>query len=310
MTLLRSSLAAAAAGALALAARLSARRAGLVLVYHALAERGGDPGHELVPPHGLALFEAQLRHLRARYRLVPAKDILAAAAARRRGQRFPVAITFDDDLASHVRLAGPVLQRAGAPATFFLCGASLERPFSFWWERLQRAVDRGLDPPLEGTGVHQLAERIEAMGPQERDAVATQLAAELGPDPEDAGLRASDVRALVAAGFDVGFHTLRHDRLVTLPDDDLARAMTEGRAALEATLGRPLSLIAYPHGKADHRVARAARNAGFQLGFTGVPEPVVPGGDPLLFGRVVPAHGSVGALAVQLVRTLLGRRHR
>jgi peptidoglycan/xylan/chitin deacetylase (PgdA/CDA1 family) len=32
----------------------------------------------------------------------------------------------------------PVLERHVAPATFFLNGASLERPFAFWWERLQR----------------------------------------------------------------------------------------------------------------------------------------------------------------------------
>jgi hypothetical protein len=51
---------------LGLALRLSARRTGLVLVYHALAERQGDPARELVPPQSLEAFERQLRLVKSR----------------------------------------------------------------------------------------------------------------------------------------------------------------------------------------------------------------------------------------------------
>ena len=61
-------------------------------------------------------------------RIVRAEDLPAMVAARRRWHRFPVAITFDDDLASHVRLALPALTRLGVQATFFLTGATLEGP--------------------------------------------------------------------------------------------------------------------------------------------------------------------------------------
>ena len=52
-------------------------------------------------------------------------------------------------------------------------------------------------------------------------------------DPPDAGLRAEDVRTLADAGFEVGFHTLRHDPLPQLDDEALRRAMVDGRAELE-----------------------------------------------------------------------------
>ena len=78
--------------------RLSARRAGLALVYHRIGDPPGDPDRELVPARGTAQFESELRHLKKRYRVVPASRLLEAAAARRRGERFPVSITFDDDL--------------------------------------------------------------------------------------------------------------------------------------------------------------------------------------------------------------------
>jgi len=293
------------ARALALALRLSGRRAGLVLVYHALAERTGDPERELVPPHGIALFEAQLRHLRGCYRLVRAEELLSAVVARRRGERFPIALTFDDDLVSHVRLAAPILQRVGAPATFFLCGASLERPHAFWWQRLQRAADEGHQLPIEGRDVHEVAARVESLSPEARDRMEEWLVQRLGPDPENEGLRSEHVNELVERGFEIGFHTLRHDRLTGLDDGALARAMTEGRAELEHAAARPLTAIAYPHGKADEEVARAAREAGFVLGFTGYQRPVVRASDPMLLGRFVPAHGPVAAFALQLVRTVL-----
>ena len=63
-----------------------------------------------------------------------------------------MAITFDDDLRSHVDFAAPLLARVGATATFFLSGSSLDDPNRFWWERLQEAFDRGLDLPSVGDG--------------------------------------------------------------------------------------------------------------------------------------------------------------
>jgi len=299
--------------------RLSGRRAGVVLVYHGVADAQGDPRRDVVAPHGKRLVEEQLRHVRARYRPVRAAELQAAAGARRRGQRFPVAVTFDDDLDSHAKVSAPLLRGLGLPATFFLCGASLHAPFRFWWERLQAAVDAGLAlppgapelelPPAAGerpwTGaLHAVAMTIEAMPAAERDAIAAGLGERVGPDPPDAGMRAKLVRELVEAGFDVGFHTIRHDRMTALDDDALARALRNGRAELASLAGCELDSFAYPHGKADARVARAAGAAGFVSGFTTVPRVVGPDDDPLLQGRHEPSYDSAGHLAVELVKLL------
>jgi peptidoglycan/xylan/chitin deacetylase (PgdA/CDA1 family) len=294
---LRSFLRRAAATLLAYGFRLSGRRRGLALVYHALAEQQGDPARELVPAHAVALFEAQVRHLEARYRVVPAHDLLPAVAARRRGGRLPVSITFDDDLASHLEHAAPALERLGLPATFFLTGASLDAPFAFWWQRLQAAADRGLD--IGATGIHERAAAIEAMPFEERARVAEALPADLG----EHALNREGVRTLAGSGFEIGFHTLRHDRLPDLDDAALDRALRDGRAELEAVAG-PVTTIAYPHGKADARVARAARTAGFDVGFTGRYEPATDGTDPYLVGRVEPSFGTVADFAVQLAGAL------
>jgi peptidoglycan/xylan/chitin deacetylase (PgdA/CDA1 family) len=282
--------------------RLSNRPLAVALMYHRVAEHGGDPQRELVPAHSARLFERQLKHLRHTYRLVPASRLLDEAARRRRGQRIPVAVTFDDDLACHRDVAMPILTRLGVPAAFFLSGASLDRPFSFWWERLERALDRGT------SDIHEAAGWIEGLGAERRDIVADRLLDVAGPDPDDAGMRADDVRALTDAGFEIGFHTLRHYRLTGLDDDALRRAMTEGREALAELTGKPAAAIAYPHGKADARVAAAARAAGFRLGFRSLPGAIDAREDPLLLRRVEPSFGSIGEFAVQLGVALLRSR--
>lgn len=304
------------------AARWSRRRAGIALVYHEIANTARDPGRRLLPAAGISQFEGQLAHLRNRYRIVPASELLDAVRGRKRGERFPVAITFDDDLHTHVQVAMPILQRLRIPATFFLCGASLTRPFAFWWERLQAGVDRGMWELVEGAimppslgasterpprDIRVAAMRLRSMAPDQRDEAAKILSAGLGADPYGAGMRERDVRALVDAGFEIGFHTLRHDPLSSLGASALGMALNDGRPQLSEITGGELRLIAYPHGDANTRIAAAAQDAGFQFGFTTAGEAVTDRTDPMLIGRVTPTRRSTSHFALQLAGALIGR---
>jgi peptidoglycan/xylan/chitin deacetylase (PgdA/CDA1 family) len=295
--------------------RFSSRRAGVVVVYHRVGDPPGDPRAELVPALGTHLFEAQARHLGRRFRVVPPSSLLSAVRERRRGERFPAAITFDDDLRSHAEIALPILRRLELPAAFFLSGTSLEEPVEYWWQRLQAVFDRGLGLPAafhasglsteDPASIHEVGRLIEAMTPTERDGVDSELDAIVAPATHDGGLQVRDIRALVLADHEIGFHTVHHDPLPSLDDEALARALRDGRNRLEEAIGGPVTTIAYPHGKADTRVGDAARAVGYQFGFTGAAEPVRPDSDPLLLGRINHSYRSVGHFALQLVRTLL-----
>ena len=307
------------------ALRWSRRRVGAVLVFHAVDERCGDRHRELVAPHGSVQFAAHVRHVRRSYRPVLAGDILEAVANRRRGERVPVAITFDDDLPSHVHTALPLLQAHDAAATFFLTGASLERPSPFWWERLDRAVAAGIAPEtgarlaasigcrpedLAPGTIRAVGDHILSLPPAARTSIDRELARLPGPEPR--GLAASDVRALVAAGHEIGFHTRDHHPLTTLDAGELAKAMRRGRDELAAAAGHPPRAIAYPHGRADARVADAARAAGYTCGFTTQAEPVTDGSHRWLLGRLTPSYASGNRFRLELVATLVGvpsRRH-
>jgi peptidoglycan/xylan/chitin deacetylase (PgdA/CDA1 family) len=300
------------------ALRRSALRAGVALAYHRIGATTGSRERELVAPYGAELFEAELRLIAGSFRVVPPSRLYEEAGRRRRGEPFPLAITFDDDLPSHAGLASELLSRHGLPACFFVSGASLHEPREFWWEQLQRVVDGGLakrelvaavlgdseapDPrtPL----VKVLSRRIQTMTGEPRARVEALLREAAGPPPASAGMRAADVAALAEAGFEIGFHTRRHPLLTALGDEELEAAMTDGRAELDELAGARVAAISYPHGRADGRVAAAARRAGFVAGFTGRPESVRPVGDPLLMGRVEPSYRSVRELRAQLGRAL------
>jgi peptidoglycan/xylan/chitin deacetylase (PgdA/CDA1 family) len=289
----------------------SNRGAGVALVYHRVGEPAGDPRRELVPALATSLFAKQAGHLASHYDVVGASNLIRAVEERRRGGRFPVAITFDDDLPSHRDVAAPVLASAGLTATFFVSGASLQRPQRFWWERLQAAYDGQLDltaikpDGANGASIHDVARWIQNLPTREREQVDARLVELVGHDPPDSGLRAEALRTLAQLDFEIGFHTRRHHMLTSLDDQELAEAMRLGRDELEQVVQRPLRTIAYPHGQADRRIADAAREAGFAAGFTGVPSAVTHSSEPLLLGRVSPSYRSTGELAFDVAWTLL-----
>jgi peptidoglycan/xylan/chitin deacetylase (PgdA/CDA1 family)/SAM-dependent methyltransferase len=295
--------------------RLSAARVGAAFVYHRIGDPPGDPTRELVPALGSDLFSRQVRYLRRRYALVPASDLRPAILSRRRGQRIPVALTFDDDLPEHITAALPLLQDLRAPASFFLCGASLDGPSTFWWERLEAVTRHGQYPETlpetlalgaSESSIHETALRIQRLPRHERERVGEHLGESLGPERLPVGLRANDVKQLAAAGFEIGFHTLGHDELPPLDDESLHSALMDGRDRLQHLSGLPLTAVAYPHGSADERVARAARSCGYIAGFTTNGHGIGVGTNPLLMGRIAPSFTSVAETAWSLARGLAG----
>jgi peptidoglycan/xylan/chitin deacetylase (PgdA/CDA1 family) len=61
--------------------------------------------------------------------------------------------------------------------------------------------------------------------------------------------------------------------LRTLSNSKLREEMMGSKRALESRLGHEVPFIAYPNGKFDARVARAAQAAGYRLGFTEAQRP-------------------------------------
>ncbi len=290
----RSAIGAAVASARILRHVASDRRVGLVVLFHRVDERPGDPRRELVPAVGLAQFRRQLRWMRRLFRMVSAADIHAETGRRYRWRRIPLAVTFDDEWSTHVPLAMPALRAERVRATFFLTGSQLAGAPPFWWELLEEAP--------AGEDIFARAATITAAAPAERARITVELAQAIRP-PAARAMSADDIRRL-AQEHDLGFHTVRHDALGTLSEPELHAALRDGREPLERLAGRPLTLLAYPHGDAGPREARAAAEAGFAFAFTTAWRPCRPDTDARLIGRVEPGPATIGGFLRTLARTL------
>ena len=73
-------------------------------------------------------------------------------------------------------------------------------------------------------------------------------------------------RAFVAAGWEIGAHTMSHPRLTTLPLAEAEAEIQRSKKALEAALQTEIVSFAYPYGDLNNAVKNAVRAAGFALG--------------------------------------------
>lgn len=82
------------------------------------------------------------------------------------------------------------------------------------------------------------------------------------------------VKQLVAAGYEVGSHTVTHLNLTkrngTLQarQDRVREELSNSFSSIETHLGQPPVALAYPFGNYDTFTMRAAKDAGYQLAFT------------------------------------------
>jgi peptidoglycan/xylan/chitin deacetylase (PgdA/CDA1 family) len=260
------------------------------------------------PPFPVEELDRLVGYLRRRYLVVRASDLLHEARTRRAGGPVPVALTFDDDLASHAEAAAPVLRRHGAVGTAFLCGATSP----FWWQLLQGAVDDATLAPdhlpeVDGQAVRdavagrpgairRLAWLVENLTPQQRDRMTAALRALAPATPPLLG--PGQRQHLKDLGWEIGFHTGRHDPLPQLPEAELRHAVVDDGIRHSG------SAFAYPHGKATGREAQAVRAAGYTVAFTGAWGAVHAGTDPHLVPRVQPSWASPGRTVLALARAL------
>jgi peptidoglycan/xylan/chitin deacetylase (PgdA/CDA1 family) len=85
-----------------------------------------------------------------------------------------------------------------------------------------------------------------------------------GETPGEELLAADGVRALHAAGIEIGSHGATHRALTALSDADLEEEVAGSKAALEAVTGAPVVSFCYPYGDFDDRAVEAVRAAGYR----------------------------------------------
>jgi peptidoglycan/xylan/chitin deacetylase (PgdA/CDA1 family) len=241
-------------------------------------------------------------------------------------------ITFDDGYADNHDVALPVLRAHGLPATFFIATDYLNGG-RMWNDTVIEAV-RGcrhgtLDLTslgLEGVTALELApvrarraaiDRIlgaaKYLPPPERLA-KVHLVAELAGvvPPSNLMMTSEQVRSLARAGMQIGAHTASHPILARLPDAQAREEIARGKADLEALLGAPVTLFAYPNGRPGRdyiaRDVQTVRELGFMVAVSTSPGAAGPRCAPLLqLPRFTPWDRRAGRFGARLLKNLFTR---
>lgn len=293
-----------------------------ILIYHRVLPapdplRTGDPDADT--------FRWQMQLLADHFNVLPLRE---AARRLREGSLPPRAacVTFDDGYADNCTIALPILREVGLPATFFIATAYLDggRMFNDTLIEFAKAVLAGpCDLSALGLGTHAIdtvADRRRLMGtlighfkyqpPEQRLPAAEKLAADFGIRlPDNLMMSTEQLRALHAASMDIGGHTHTHPILARQDAEAARNEIGLGKDRLEALLGSPVRVFAYPNGRPvkdygpEH--VRMAVECGFEAAVSTRPAAADRDSGPHELPRFTPWDRTPARFGLRLLRSLV-----
>lgn len=227
-----------------------------------------------------------VKQLHALKRLANPVDLNSGLAALAAGEKLPpraVALCWDDGYRDNLEVAVPILEELELPSSFFLVPALLDGKSMAWWETVGWAFERTTMDSIVWQGrrfetsrsqrrssYNQASDVLLSLTHAERTAAVEELVDLLAPEGtsgvESMFMDWDGARELVARGFDVGSHTMRHVNLANESDEDQFEDLRDSRTTLEGALGVPISTVAYPHGQ-PNAVSSVTRDSASMAGY-------------------------------------------
>ncbi|MCM8620680.1 MAG: polysaccharide deacetylase family protein [Candidatus Accumulibacter sp.] len=293
-----------------------------VFIFHRVL---AEPDPLLPQEPDAAAFDWMVRFISRNFRVMP----LGQAVNLLKARRLPSAsacITFDDGYQDNFSVALPILKRHGSVATFFIATGYLDGG-RMWNDSLVESVralpDQMVDWSEFGLDRHDLTslrgrlncmrsalERLKYFPHHQREAVAKEIARQSGVAEISAlMMRSDEVRALRAAGMEIGAHTHSHPILTAVDDQQAYAEIAYGKARLEKILGETVDVFAYPNGNPKRDLApchvEMVKAAGFRAAVT--TEQAIGGvdTDSLLMPRFTPWDRTPTRFAARCALTLL-----
>ncbi len=278
-------------------------------------------------------FDAVLGWLRDWFNVLPLDEAIRALKEGRLPAR-AAALSFDDGYADNHDIALPLLQRYGLPCSFFIATDFLDGG-RMWNDTLIEAVRRSplasldlrgidfggrslgalalTDVPSRQAAISQLIGACKYLDPELRAQVVAAVAGRAEARlPDDLMMTSAQVRALRAAGMQIGGHTGSHPILARLDAANARTEMERGKKKLESVIGESVTVFAYPNGKpgADYDPARdpgLVRELGFQAAVTTAWGAADQRADPFQIPRFTPWDLGRTMFGARLARNLLQR---
>ncbi|MCB9833402.1 MAG: polysaccharide deacetylase family protein [Planctomycetes bacterium] len=245
------------------------------------------PSQPFLSPDFPRRFRRLLRLAKKRYEVVTVAEGQRRLASDERLERPLLAFIFDDGYADMHGTIMPLMRAEGLVGTSYVVLDSLERGSLPWYEELGRLVYGMKGGRLEfALGDEALTyeipenrhDRVEVFWTitrklkQDFHPGVPGLVAELkrhhGVGDHAAENRAlmmtvAQARELLAAGFELGSHSISHPILPSLDEDGLRHEIGDSRQRLEELLDHEVRSFCYPNGDNDQRCQEAVARAGY-----------------------------------------------
>jgi peptidoglycan/xylan/chitin deacetylase (PgdA/CDA1 family) len=206
-----------------------------------------------------------------------------------------IAITFDDGYLDNFDLARDVLQRLGAPATFFVPIVPIEKQTVYWWDHLFAVMVQEGDqitswvrarpysnllrsaledigeiaPDKRGARCRRLVQALNGLSEEVRGTFIHDLSIEFGPYSGDRLLMTwKEIQQLQTEGFAIGSHSFSHIPLTDLDEQAAGREIRNSANFLEKILGQRPSGFCYPRGQHSQQLGRSVEMAGYTYAVT------------------------------------------
>lgn len=256
-----------------------------------------------------ATFDRQLTWLGQNFRFATIPEALEVLSGRVRASRDLCVLTFDDGYADFLEHAVPILRKHGAPGIIYVptgfVGAGVPLLHDRLYHVLRIAADRNLavreigggplvtaalEDALRGDVIWALERLLETRPRELCVQVAQALEACLGVDPREvlvdsALLGWDELRAVRAAGFEVGAHTIDHACLPNETAQEVDRQLRASRETFREELGDEVVDFAYPNGWYSRGSIRALIRNGYRSAVTTEDRPNRLGEDPYTLKR-------------------------
>lgn len=246
------------------ARRALRQHAGRIITFHAVG----------VADCPAKVFEAQIRFLQQHFKIVPLATLVENLRATNPAIDGQVALTFDDGLRNNGLVAYPILQRLGAPATFFICPGVVDRGQWLWNQDCRRrllslpaATAASLADSLGHPGACpvELVDWMKTLPTPSRQHVE-QIIRNATPNfqPRDSERLQNDLmtweelKALDPALITLGAHSTNHPILANCTPGELIGEIQQCRSLIEQRIGRPVEFFCYPNGDFNPAVVKFA----------------------------------------------------
>jgi len=271
--------------------RLNRRKTPICQIF--IFHRVNDDYDPFLPSVPVAVFRKQMEFLKQNFPII-SLDQVASGSYAGSGEKYSVAITFDDGYRDNFLKAFPVLNKLEMPATIFLATGYIEAGELPWYDQISWAFKLTTRPRFSladvggpESALNQRSEVLQAMGKtlawlrtiddEKRRTFIPRIFVELGvsaglsvPNPM---LSWDEIKQMSKQKITFGAHTISHPALSRTNGARLETEIVGSKSKIEEALDLPVLHFAYPFGQpsdVSDEAKKIVQRAGFSSAVTTV----------------------------------------